>query len=326
MSTGRRYGNTSPICGVASQFMTSRKRSQQHKQHAPNRAQPGSSPPQDQKDSYPWALNMTSRLAPQIASHLNNTETNRTWRTYQLLAEGIIPASEQAFTYLAAAQTATQTSGTLNDTSQLIQRAQNDITTGIELLISGQPWALGCVTRDLMELEALLYDFAYDPHLITQWVTATNREHQKQFSPGAVRTRIANHRHPGKDLPDTLEYQIHSELIHITKTGCDHTARTGTYEGRAEQAQLRIESSDLISHISRVVGATMTLLNTDNELDCDINQFDLDMLVDVNDSLNAWLKNMFPNINMRPHIPVPKKFRLDDFTKELRSLKHTPGE
>jgi hypothetical protein len=38
----------------------------------------------------------------------------------------------------------------------------------------------------------------------------------KEFKPAKVRDRLAAAEHPGEELPDIVEYQVHSEALHVT--------------------------------------------------------------------------------------------------------------
>jgi hypothetical protein len=70
--------------------------------------------------------------------------------------------------------------------------------------------------RDVLEIDYQLKDFAIDPDLIDEWLSADNSRLVKKFGPGAVRKRLEAAGVPGFGVKaESLDYRGHSQMLHL---------------------------------------------------------------------------------------------------------------
>ncbi len=100
----------------------------------------------------------------------------------------------------------------------LVDRVRADLEEAIDGFLCGVRATVSNSMRDVMEAELLIRLFALAPDEITTWLGASAEELRKIFSPVKVRMRVASLEGlpPQMELPDTVEYQAHSEGLHVT--------------------------------------------------------------------------------------------------------------
>lgn len=167
----------------------------------------------------------------------------------------------------------------------LTARMSEDIRRAFFSLANDDPATANDISRDLMEIEVLLLDFARDINSLDRWTNLPTRKRSDAFKYGKVLDRLA--RGQGVPvpnvLPDAAEYQIHSSGLHPAPEG-------RLWDSLPDDLYTRMVllSADLIEHVSRCVTALITLLNkhpdlappdTDNQ-----GQLDLDILRDAGEA------------------------------------------
>jgi hypothetical protein len=140
----------------------------------------------------------------------------------------------------------------------LTARISDDIRRAFFSLANDDAATANDISRDLMEIEVLLLDFARDIKSLDRWSNLPTRERSDAFKYGKVLDRLA--RSQGVPvpnvLPDAAEYQIHSSGLHPTLEG-------RLWDSLPDDLYTRMVllSADLIEHVSRCVAALITLLN-----------------------------------------------------------------
>ena len=96
----------------------------------------------------------------------------------------------------------------------LLDRTKADFITALDAALAGLNGVAFDAMRDVMEIEYLLRDFRYDPSAIARWLSD---KHRRDFMPVKLRERHARKLGVAvKDLPDSQDYKIHSEGLHVS--------------------------------------------------------------------------------------------------------------
>jgi hypothetical protein len=99
----------------------------------------------------------------------------------------------------------------------LIERAHGDFVTAIEAILSGFHVVVQDAMRDVMEIEFLLRDFAYEPHRMAEWLEGTDQHRWNRFRPAVLRQRYAARIGiKPEDLPEARDYKAHSLFLHVS--------------------------------------------------------------------------------------------------------------
>jgi hypothetical protein len=112
--------------------------------------------------------------------------------------------------------------------------------------------------RDVMEIELLLREFAADLGRLDAWRSADDRTLRRDFSPDAVRKRLAG---PGLELPDGLEYKHHSEALHPVPNPPDLDTYSRELTTTTDVGTLARHSLELLEHGRRVLDAMDEILD-----------------------------------------------------------------
>lgn len=180
----------------------------------------------DAENRYDELLTQLRHLAPRVAEHLVRAHTNRTRQldTY-LNADALrehFPGTyfagfDEIADVLDAVKKAFDQSSRLMDIAFLVTRVGKDFASAIDAALSGFNGVVLDTMRDVMEVEYLFRDFSNDSSRISMWLEADRSILLREFSPSALRRRIADA--AGKrpqDLPDAFEYRLHSEGLHVS--------------------------------------------------------------------------------------------------------------
>ncbi len=199
----------------------------------------------------------------ELARRLERTERNRQARLFFVLEDPRIARGlEDGFRQLGLVSDFLASSHRLSGAMQLADRAISRFEEAIEALLAGNHGPLSASARELMEIEWLVRDFAYEPARLDEWCHSDARERLKSYSPAQLRKRLARHECPGKQLPETFEYQVHSEATHVTP---DHG---GPMQGREfthdhSPPHLMFWLGEVLEHLRRVIIAFDRLMKLD---------------------------------------------------------------
>jgi hypothetical protein len=142
----------------------------------------------------------------------------------------------------------------------LYRRSRYDLHTGIEAMMCGDNMGLNDRARDLMEVEALFWDFAAAPDRLNDWASSTDESRRnREYGFGRLRDRRErSHDIPkGYLLPDAKEYKVHSSIAHPNPSG----PHGPPYESALDN--LVYWSTELIPHhLHRVLLASAAFLES----------------------------------------------------------------
>jgi len=150
-----------------------------------------------------------------ISRHLEEREQRRCTRLFHLMTSPALPAIDEVLRLFDLSAEGAKQYGpaALPD---LIHRGRRDFEDMLDGLLVGAHPPMANAARDVMELEWLLRDIVRDPGQLEVWANADEKTRRREFSPIAMRKRLAQVAHPGLDLPETPEYQVHSASLHVT--------------------------------------------------------------------------------------------------------------
>lgn len=139
--------------------------------------------------------------------------------------------------------------------ARLVERASQDVCRGVDAAVSGDQATVNDIARSLMEVEALLREFALNIPQVHAWNELGNDHMEgRQFSFGRVvdRLRQAAGEEQGIALPDKVEYAAHSADLHPTPRG-----RIPSMGVAPDDRDGLLEASlrEHVEHVKRVVGA-----------------------------------------------------------------------
>jgi hypothetical protein len=172
-----------------------------------------------------------------------------------------------------------------------MERVSEDVCRGLDCAISGDTASVSDISRDLMEIEVLLREFAHDPSRVRKWNDqADDHMMAREFSFGRVvdRLRQALGEEQGMVLPDKMEYAAHSAGLHPTPTG--RRAYAWVAESDSD-GHLQENLTDLLEHIKRNIHAALDLIEAapeDQSVLKFVDEGTGTMAVDPPPSLDAW--------------------------------------
>lgn len=193
----------------------------------------------------------------------------------------------------------------LSSLTFLVKRFRANVEVAVEAMLGGRHGVLAGAMRDVMELELLLRDFSLDTARIVKWLTCDEATRVGYFGPGQVRRRLATALYPGQDveLPDAVEYKLHSKGTHATPNSppdFDNVLSTDS-----EPGELLFYSYEIIEHARRFFAAVYRLMRALNHQDWPL----LDR--EMPDALEAWelSKNAIDEgmANLPPGVFFPRK-------------------
>lgn len=99
---------------------------------------------------------------------------------------------------------------------RLATRAINNTERYVKAMLVNDPATCNAVSRDLMELEALILDFTFDSSRIALWLEQ-NESSTKDFAFGTLNKRLKKATGIDKHFatPSYSEYMMHSEHLHV---------------------------------------------------------------------------------------------------------------
>jgi hypothetical protein len=138
---------------------------------------------------------------------------------------------DELLTHLDALAEAVANDDGLHRVAFLVVRARADVETAIEATLSGFLAVTSHAMRDVMEIADLLRDFAVNPGLIDEWLTANARTRRSKFAAAAVRRRLHDAgEQPYVSSDGSAEYKAHSAALHV-RPYIDLAAPRGCTEG-----------------------------------------------------------------------------------------------
>jgi hypothetical protein len=157
--------------------------------------------------------------------------------------------------YFAEAHACFEAEPRVKEIAFLVERAKGNTEAGLEAMLSGRHSQSTDTMRDQMEIEFLLYDFAFHPAHMQEWLTCDREKRMEKFGPAKVRRRVAARMYPKEqvDLPDEHEYMAHSEGLHVTTFQNPSGGKTYVKGGGAETFGPPL--SELLAHGARVAFA-----------------------------------------------------------------------
>ncbi|MFB1298726.1 hypothetical protein ACAG24_024770 [Mycobacterium sp. pW049] len=177
--------------------------------------------------SYQASLTALEASKPRIASALRKADARRAERLAGYLDGMRLRGLEQLYAYLDAAVKSYASLPAIADLAFLVGRVRADFQTALEATLSGYQSVAGDAMRDVMEIEALLLDFAANPSNAQEWLEADRARRWAKYRPEKVRNRLsAAGIKPFSDKGfEPLDYWAHSTALHVTPTESAMTAR-----------------------------------------------------------------------------------------------------
>jgi hypothetical protein len=224
----------------------------------------------------------------------------------------VLPAYDQALTHCDTI------SGYFNDhalptSAFLPRRAKKDIEIAVEALLMGRQAIVADSMRDVMEIELLCRDFAVRPNHIERWAQADENTLIGAFAPSQVRRRIAEDLYPEEkvDLPEAMEYEVHSMGLHPDPRG--HPLTEKGVEAWQGDGKLLFESGEILGHAIRFFKAVDYLLDTAGEIEIPrpVWHEDLDLLQGAHRMWMAYTEEIqnHAGAQLPPRQPRPRKAR-----------------
>jgi hypothetical protein len=166
---------------------------------------------------YSDALSSLAGSTPHVAHWLQQAEQQRAQRLASSSADIRLKGLEQLYIYLDAEQKTYAQTAELAPLAWLIGRVGADFVTAVEATLSGYAGVAFDAIRDVMEIEALLLDFATKWENAEEWLTCDDQTRRRKFSPVKVRERLsaAGVSPYANDDYEPFDYQGHSEALHV---------------------------------------------------------------------------------------------------------------
>lgn len=210
----------------------------------------------------------------------------------------------------------------------LTSRISDDIRRAFVSMVSDDAASANDISRDLMEIELLLMDFARDINSLDRWSNLPSREQSDAFKYGKVLDRVGRSQGVPEQmvLPEAAEYQIHSAGLHPTPAG-----RLWDSLPNDPHTRMIMLSSDLVEHVSRCVTALITLLNQQPDLaprDFEKEgQPDLDALLEARDVGRETLRPFVEAVQQASGVSEPRRpFSRHEYPDGLPARLQRPTE
>lgn len=210
---------------------------------------------------YGELLDVVSDLYPRLAVALRSAEEQRVERLRSYVDDVVrLKGLEQLFEFLDDASKAYLAGPTLAPLTFMINRTVADFETAIEASLSGYMGVAFDAMRDVMEIEALLLDFAVDQARIEEWLHADQKIRMKLYGPSKVRERLkgAGVAPFANDDFEPNDYRGHSEALHVTPPTLSLSPRGRDNNGRFTIFN-QVGFSEMFEHAQRVAHAIGTL-------------------------------------------------------------------
>lgn len=210
---------------------------------------------------YGELLESVSDLYPRLAVALRSADEQRVERLRSYLDDVVrLKGLEQLFEYLDVASKAYLADPTLAPLTFMINRTVADFETAIEASLSGYMGVAFDAMRDVMEIEALLLDFAVDQARIEEWLHADRKTRMKLYGPNKVRERLkdAGVAPFANDDFEPIDYRGHSEALHVTPPTLSLSPRGRDNDGRFTIFN-QVGFSEMFEHAHRVANAIENL-------------------------------------------------------------------
>jgi hypothetical protein len=124
---------------------------------------------------------------------------------------------EDLLVYVERAAAAYEADARLARIAFLLRRAGADFETALDATLGGYIGVAADAMRDVLEIEALLWDFTAHPHNIERWLDGADAERRKHFAPVTVRERL---KRAGVDeftrATSGADYAAHSAALHVS--------------------------------------------------------------------------------------------------------------
>lgn len=173
-------------------------------------------PQADPSSRYHSILQESAKTYPFATEALMRSDRHRPRRWQQFIDAIDLQAIELLLTFLASASGMLAENSETSDLYFLPTRVADDVRMSLEGLLSGYLQVSSDATRDMMESELLIRDFAYDPRQIRRWRDADEDVLRRQFRPVNLRQRQAQALGvPVTEVPGATDYKAHSMLLHV---------------------------------------------------------------------------------------------------------------
>lgn len=251
---------------------------------------------------------VAERGTTELAESLRRCAEMRERRLRWLLETDLVCAVEDVLRSLGSHAESVEASPALNGLVALVRRARTDVEQMVDAWLGGQHLPYANAARDLMEVEWLVRDFTADPVRVADWLNSTQQRRQDEYSPARLRRRIADRECPGEDLPDSLEYQVHSETLHVTP-GWPPPELDDAFRGD-DAGRMVFDLSELFSHATRVLMAFDGLAGPGPAVP---------YLAAANDMCGALMAELRQQAGLGIRRPVQRRLRLDAYGDALRA-------
>ena len=223
----------------------------------------------EQRTRYEDLLGQILEIAPRVGKSLDRAHRNRQrelnrYANADTLTKHFpgtyVAGLEEIFTVLEAMTDAYQRSAVLKDIAFLIARVRADFDSAIEAALSGFGGVVLDTMRDVMEVEYLLADFGANRKRIRGWLDADRATLLNEYSPASLRRRKAAALGTvPENLPDSSEYRIHSEGLHVSPSFIlDDLAGKGFTQSRSPRG-IEFCFAEMFEHARRVILAAYDL-------------------------------------------------------------------
>ena len=155
-----------------------------------------------------------------LTGALSETHAGRGRRLFLLHTRmpGALPGLDQALRYLDELASYPD----LPDACRgLLKRSGTDLVTAVESILAGAHNQVMDTSRDLMEIQYLLHEFAAAPERVNEWSSLSERRRAQLFGFGELQKREDARRGvpQGQVGPERLEYQAHCAGLHPSPAG-----------------------------------------------------------------------------------------------------------
>ena len=165
-------------------------------------------------ESYKNLLNILKGSNPILSNFLITAQKNRQENILHYLGGTSLKGLDNLLSYLAESEKAFHENEHLSKYHYFLVRIKGDFEIAIEAFLSGLHPSIFDVMRDAMEVEFLLRDFLIWPSHFDEWLE-NDGKNNKKFQPASLRRRFSDY--CGHcDIQGTLDYKIHSQLLHVT--------------------------------------------------------------------------------------------------------------
>jgi len=170
----------------------------------------------------------------------------------------MLPGISSGLEYLRCQAAAFRRSADIEPVAFLVDRTADDVEIAVEAMLGGRKSVVVNTTRDQMEIEMLLLDFANNLSQVGDYISSDARRRRDRYSAPSVRRRAQKALYPGRalDLPDAQEYAHHCLVLHPTPEMIGRER----LEFPGDARDVAHDAVEIVEHLGRVALAADGLL------------------------------------------------------------------